>query len=360
MINLVIGKSISALPNTYTICDLYGGLGHLENHNIRFVVLNVLDQYLTDNDVDRLTKLLRIKKVPTIIMSNQKVFDVLESTDYVYISNERLKDEKLYEKYIELLDYKSIRKQLNELSIQKRNMTFYSLGALLLLEPLLKVLFMKIDTGFDFNTVFKVVLSIDSPLKVFEFWMLFPLASLALFRASSISLFVFSSVYMYSAYAILSYEKFTWPYVNENPHVSSHLLLVLNSALFIYFLIPENRKPFVAKTKNLFRKSERVATFIKSDIVYNNKKIEVEILNISDTGMMISSKTELENSLDFKVLVNGEIYDCELVRKIFSESSTIYSYGLKFNFSSKLEKDKISHYISYLKEDENFNYSIAA
>ncbi len=348
MRNLVIGESICTLNDTHTIFDLYQGLVHLSENDVKSVVINVPDEILKEMDILAILNLLKTKKIPSLIISNKEEFKVFKRFDYICVISTDASYEYIYNRHIEVLDYKSLLNQLSVISSQKRTIPFYLLGSLLLLEPLIKIFYFKYNTGFSFDTVFTTILSLDDPLKIFEFWFLFPIAGIALFRSSAYSLFIFCGVYFYSMYNFFTYEKFSWPYVQETPHLSANLLLLFNSALLIYFLIPENLKPFSNKTKMAFRKNERMSTMFDSILKSDKTHLAATVVNISSSGVMISVQEELSKNRYMELIVGSSAIKCELVREVNSLKSNVFNYGLKFVFRDKEEKRYLKDYISSL------------
>lgn len=346
MKNLVIGESISTLHDTHTIYDLYQGLVYFDDNEVNSIVVNVADEILTKIDILAIINLVKVKKIPAIIISDIKDFNVFQKIDYITVISKDAGSEYIFNRHVEALDYKSLFNQISIISKQRRTIPFYVLGTLLLIEPLIKILFFKFDTGFDFQTVFDTIFSIKNPVKVVEFWLLFPVAGLALFRSSAYSLFVFAGVYLYSMYAYFSYEKFSWPYVQETPHFSANLILFFNTALLIYFLIPENLKPFSNKTLFAFKRPERMSTMFETVFKFNNKNLAATVINISDSGVMISLKNELIGSGYMELIVGSQALSCQLIREVDSAKDGIHNYGLKFNFRDKDEKSYLKDYIS--------------
>lgn len=348
MRNLVIGDSISTLSDTHSIFDLYQGLVYLTENDVKSVVINVSDELLKEMDILAILNLIKSKKVPGLIISDKEEFKVFKRFDYISVISTDASHQYIYNRHIEVLDYKSLLNQLSLISKQKRTIPFYLLGTLLLMEPIIKILYFKYNTGFGFDIVLSTVLSLDDPLKIFEFWFLFPIAGFALFRQSAYSLFVFCGVYFYSMYIYFTYEKFSWPYVQETPHLSANLLLLFNSVLLIYFLMPENLKPFSNKTKLAFRKSQRMSTMFDSILKYDKENFAATIVNISSSGVMISLDKELEENRYMELIIGSSAIKCMFVREINSEKDKTYNYGLKFVFRDRDEKRYLKDYISSL------------
>lgn len=349
MINLVIGRPVSSLDDTFTITDYYEGLDYLESNPVKSISFNLEESILNEEKYRSLFNYLKELQIPTLIFSDNVELKKFVKCDFIAVLPTSSSPAYIMNRYTEVLDYKSLFNQISDISQQKRTVPFYILGSLLLLEPLIKILYFKVDTGFEFSTIFEIIFTINNPIKMFEFWLLFPVAGIALFRSSAYSLFVFAGVYLYSTFAYFSYEKFTWPYVQENPHISANLLLVFNTLLLIYFLIPENRKPFTDKTRYYFSKPIRMSLNFKTLLKIDKKEVDATVLNISSTGVLISLNEPLKQGhLSLKIWdIN---FDCSYIREVESEKENEFNYGLKFKFRNKAEKTTL---LTFIKNSED-------
>lgn len=346
---LIIGSAISGREHAKYFQDIYEGLSYLEKKRPELVLINLENIELTPEQNQRIKSLILSKQIPTLLLcSDKNQFQEDFQAPFFKIIPCENAEELLNESIAVLEKQYSLHKKIIELSKQKRTLPFYLLGTLLFCEPLIKILYLKFSTGFDFGIVFNIVFSLHDPVKLFEFWGLFPLAGLALVRASAWSLFTFAGVYLYSAYSVVIYEKFTWPYLTENPHLSANFLLFFNSALFIYFLIPENRKPFVQKAQNLFRNAIRVEADDIVHINFQNKQEMGKVLNFSKTGALVSSKKALvlNQHIELSFQDEQEIEErvlAYIVRDISSEDE--HQYGVEFRPKDRRQKNSLKKLI---------------
>jgi hypothetical protein len=310
--------------------DFYEGISTFESKFHNLTVFNFEDKVISKNDISRIKKLVLLKKANCIFITNQKEFIGLQDLDFVLVLTPEHKHLYLDDSVKELARRSELRNRYKELSQQKRTFPFYLLGSILILEPLIKVLYLKVDTGFDFSTVFSVVTSIDDPTKFIEFWGLFPIAGVALLRPAITSLFIFLSVQLYSIYSYLTYEQFTWPFVQENPHISSSLLLALNISLLVYFLVPENRKPYLFKANQLFRKNRRVSCKMEAKANFIDQSAKVLVLNISQTGLMMYSPVPIDFGTKVTIELEGILIRAKVVRELFSDQIERTTYGVEF------------------------------
>lgn len=329
MIDLVVGPALSDNPTKIQLDSFYDGISMFETHHFPLVVFNLVNKILNKTELIRLEALVLRKKTNCIFITHQPELVKLQEKDYVLVLKPEHQNLYLDDSIKELERRFDLKNRYLELSIQKRSIPFYILGCLLFLEPLIKTLYLKFDTGFDFKTVFSVVTSIEDPIKVLEFWALFPIAGLALIRPAATSLFVFASIQIYSLYSYITYEKFTWPFVQENPHISSSLLLGFNLALLAYFLIPENRKPYLFKTKELFRKHKRIACKLSGRV----ENTEIKILNLSETGLMFQADSEFTEGSNIIIEIDKIKLFGKIVRSFKFDSEL--NFGVQFSYPGK-------------------------
>ena len=353
MSELLIGESLTGLERGAHARDLYHGLSLLEKKHYQLVAFNLGELSLGAKDLERIFALLEKKQVCALfVSSSEKIKSKADESERMEFVPPDLKEELLADALLKLRKLNSLDKQLVNLSKQKRSLPFYLLGAALFAEPVLKVAYLKIQTGFDLGQVLGIVTSIESPMKVFEFWFLFPLAGLALVRTAWWSLFVFLGTHVYSLYAHFAYEKFSWPYVQDSPHVSSYLLLLLNTVLFLYFLFPENRKPFMRKTKEIFRGAKRIALNQQVILRVGDKNGEAMMSNISETGALIRTDEhfEIKDSLEVEVEIGGEmkVFEAVVVRELSPagrRNDGSREYGIKFTFKKRAQRRLVQNFV---------------
>lgn len=349
---LLIGESLPGLAKAKKVSDLYSGLELLEKGHYSLTVLNLGESKIGERDAQRILKLLASKKAPSVLISSSELLKQADLYPFIEVIPPGLVEELLPDALEKLSKGRSLDKQLVNLSKQKRSLPFYLLGAALFMEPLVKLAYLKFVTGFPFATVLDIAASIENPFKTFEFWLLFPLAGVALVRAAWWSLFVFLGTHVYSLYAHFSYEKFSWPYVQESPHGSSYLLLFLNTALFLYFLVPENRKPFVRKTKELFRGCERFRLLKPVQIWAWDGVSDGVLEDISETGALIRSsrRFELDETLELYVEIEGYArrVRAKVVRSL-PENEGLKGFGVRFNFKKRGDKKFVRRFVGRLQ-----------
>jgi hypothetical protein len=211
------------------------------------------------------------------------------------------------------------------------------------------MLYFKLSTGFDWSTVATNILAVRSPLDVFHFWFLFPIAGFALLSVKSWSHPVFMAIQTYSIYIHMTYEKFTWPYLAETPFLGSLVLLALNICLIVYFLFPHVRKPFFNKDVRWWEHHRRYnnpfpCTF---SIVNPNKLEDAYILNISLSGAFINHQGIVED--EQHMMVNLSFDNVHLSIKAEKVGSHAFGgsmgMGVRFIYESYWDKFKMKRLI---------------
>ena len=340
---LLIGHALKHEDHFEHIPDLFEGLARIESKLPSIIVFNMDFKHVDHLIIDRIRTLLVKVNIPTLIISDKDSLHYFQDILVVETLDNLLIEECFRASFREIKKKNNLEKKYISLSKQKRTMPFYALGVFLFCEPLIKILFLATKTGFPLDSVLDIVLSMENPFKVIEFWALFPLAGLALIRPSAWSLFTFAGLHIYSIFAYFTYEKFTWPYVQETPHISSTLLVAFNFAILIYFMIPENRKPFVAKTQEMFRKFKRVHTNLAADLIFAENKVSVLIKDISMSGVRFECSKEVVNESCMLHFLDMNI-DIKLKRS-YQLPSGSYSYGASFQKLSRAQKQSLYNHL---------------
>lgn len=245
-----------------------------------------------------------------------------------------------------------VSKRFMQVGTLDKPMSLYFLSIALILEPIIKILYLKLQTGFEWEILARTIFSIQGFMGNFEFWALFPLAGYALLSVRSWSFFFFIGLQFYSLFAYFTYEKFTWPYVAETPHVSTSLLLAFNFSLVMYFLVPANRRPYWNKTRRLWRNTSRYATSLQTQFKTNGNTISTTITNISETGAYFTSTKNFPvgHKMSLELPINGKVKSLEAIVRRTQDTAheNYFGYGIEFNYKNKNEKIELKNYINSL------------
>lgn len=240
--------------------------------------------------------------------------------------------------------------------MKHKPLVFIVLGLLHFCEPLFKVMYFKLNTGLEFETIMSNIFQMGGTFKLFEFWLLFPLAGLALWSVKKWGYPLFVSIQAYSVWQHLTYDSYTWPYVTKNPHFFSLIILSFNIMVILYFLLPDVRRPFFDKEMRWWEHRMRYnipinACFTKGD---PNKIFDVEILNISHSGAFMaydSWNIEVGDLIRVVVSYAGESLELEshvVSRHKFNEQEGV---GIKFNYQNIWQQLTMARIIKHVAQE---------
>lgn len=227
--------------------------------------------------------------------------------------------------------------------MKHKPLVFIVLGLLHFCEPVFKVLYFKLSTGLEFETIMSNIFQMGGVFKLIEFWLLFPLAGMALWSVKKWGYPLFVSIQVYSVWQHLTYDSYTWPYVTKNPHFFSLIILSFNVMVILYFLLPDVRRPFFDKEMRWWEHRMRYnlpipACFTKGD---PDKIFDAEILNISHSGAFMAYNSwniEVGDLIRVVVSYAGESLELEshvVSRHKFRDTEGV---GIKFNYQNIWEK----------------------
>lgn len=241
--------------------------------------------------------------------------------------------------------------------MKKRPLLLVVLATLHFLEPLFKILFLKLQTGFEWGVIFDNIFSISSGKAIFEFWFLFPLAGSAIIGARKWSYSLFVAIQCYSVYAHLTYQKFTWPYVAETPFISHTLLLVFNLLVIAYFLLPDVRRIFFEPGLRWWETPTRFYSDLPCAVTFgdSNNLVDVKIKNISRTGCFIGYMGEVVEGQPLTLHLTYGKYDIKLAAQVVrqSEFQGQTGIGVKFNYQNIWDMFTLRRMLGEIEKSEN-------
>lgn len=219
---------------------------------------------------------------------------------------------------------------------------FTVLSILCLIEPVIKVLYFKAITQFDFFVILANLQARNSFMEVFDFWLVFPIAGLLIVKLRKWTYFAFMSVLAYVVYGILTYEKYTWPYNSDKPFMYNYVVAFAAMAVFVYFLFPQARQPFFDRRVRWWEPKTRYNVQFACKLHSQSLTFTSQILNISETGAFLqdSSYLKMGDRLQMEFHFLGQLIEVpiEVVHKAGS------GYGVKFvfqNFSQSLKMVRV-------------------
>ncbi len=178
--------------------------------------------------------------------------------------------------------------------IKKRPLGYTVLSVLFLLEPLIKIIHLKIVTGFSISLLLNTILGWKNIFQVGEYFLLFPLAGVALFKIRRFSYIFLVLIQIYGLLKILTFEPYSWPYFTKEPILLIWGFVVVNLFVLLYLLHPQNRKPFFDATIRWWESKTRyMVDFpckchgIKDNGEVGTEAFDTKVLNISQSGAFI-------------------------------------------------------------------------
>ncbi len=210
-----------------------------------------------------------------------------------------------------------------------------------LIEPLVKILYFKIATGFSFTLILSNILSRQGFMEIFSFWLAFPLAGLCLLKLRNWTYFLFMYLLIYNSYVIMTYERFTWPYNSDAPFFYNYILTF--AALFVValFILPVIREPFFNDKIRWWESRKRFKLGIEGHLFDGEKNIPVKIVNISYSGVLLQTDFDLEDHDSIILTWSDRHFDFSMPLTIVRRHTHgPDKYGARFsghNFQDKLE-----------------------
>lgn len=338
--------------------NLHEAMDYLSHTRVDLVVIDI-DQ-LDESAIDRFYKLLSHLETPCLMTGSDTNFlnklRLELDTNFISFLPKTILNTMFGETIKVLLDKNALTQKLTKRIIKTsalpKSKYLYLLAVFLFLEPFIKIFYLKFTTSFEWDVLLRTIFSIDGVIKNFEFWAIFPLAGYALISVRSWSFFFFIGLQLYSLYAFATYEKFTWPYVAEAPHISTSFLLFTNILIMAYFLVPAHFRPYWYESRKIWRNTSRFGTSLKAFFHHQNETVNTTITNISETGAYFTSTKSLPigHRMYIDLPINGQMRSLEAIvrRAQHTAHENYFGYGIEFNFKSNQEKQNIKEYIETL------------
>ena len=236
--------------------------------------------------------------------------------------------------------------------MKNKPLIFTVLSVLCLIEPLIKVLYFKAATHFDFLVIFENLKARNTFVEVFDFWMAFPLAGLLIMRLRKWTYLGFMSMLSYIVYNIFSYEKYTWPYNSDTPFMYNYVVAMGAVAVFLYFLSPKAREPFFDRRARLWETKTRYKVDIYCKLQSSSLTFPSKIINISKSGAFVQDSPYINIGdllvMEFNFLGEKIEVPLRIVHKYESEHKC--GYGAEFVFNSLSQSMKLSKVVSIIQK----------
>lgn len=238
--------------------------------------------------------------------------------------------------------------------MKNKPLIFTILSVLFLIEPLIKILYFKAITQFDFALIFANLQTRNTFKEILEFWLIFPIAGILILRLRKWTYFSFMFVLAYIVFKIFSYEKYTWPYNSDSPFLYNYVVALAAVGVFLYFLSPTVRETFFDRRVRWWETKRRYNVIMPCYIQSGGDEISGEILNISQSGAFLANPEGIKIGENFiiKFSMNGEdmLLNAKAVHAHKAQGRD--GIGLEFKFNGMKENLAMRKFIKKLGQEE--------
>lgn len=235
--------------------------------------------------------------------------------------------------------------------MRKKPLFITLVSLLCFIEPLIKVLYFKATTHFDFAVILANLGARSGFKDIFEFWLLFPLAGLMIVKLRNWTYVTFIALMGYSIHSILNYEEYTWPYNADTPFGYNIGVAVMCFAVIVYFLLPETRRPFFDARVRWWEPMVRYDVDIPCALVGSFGSLDTNIINISKSGVFIADtdKITVGDNIRMDMVAFGEVLCITLVVKNKHKLKGQAGFGAQFYFQNLSQYYKVRSIVSKIK-----------
>lgn len=235
--------------------------------------------------------------------------------------------------------------------MKNKPIIFTILSILCFIEPLIKILYFKAATHFDFFVIVSNLMTKTSFRDVFDFWIVFPLAGILLIKLRRWTYFSFMALLAYVIYNIMTYEEYTWPYNSDAPFMYHYVVVGVGTVVFFLFLMPGMREPFFDRRVRWWEPKTRYPVNIVCSLKNDSLVFNSEILNISLSGAFLKESDFLKEgerlNMEFNFLGKRITLPIEVVHHLNLKDKK--GYGVKFVFHSFRQSLQLSKIINIIK-----------
>lgn len=238
--------------------------------------------------------------------------------------------------------------------MKNKPLIFTILSVLFLIEPLIKILYFKAITRFDFALIFANLQARNTFKEILEFWLIFPIAGILILRLRKWTYFSFMAVLGYIVFKIFSYERYTWPYNSDSPFLYNYVVALGAVGVFLYFLSPTVRETFFDRRVRWWETKRRFNVLMPCLIQSGGDEISGEVLNISQTGAFIAEPEGIKVGESFLIKLNFEGEEILLNAKAVHahKAQGKDGLGLQFKFHGLKEILAMKKFIKRLGKKE--------
>ncbi len=241
---------------------------------------------------------------------------------------------------------------------------FSVLSLLCFVEPMIKVLYFKAATDFDFMVIISNLLARNTFREVMDFWLVFPLAGLLILKLRRFTYFAFMGVLLYIVHNIVTYEKYTWPYNSDEPFIYNKIVAFIAMGVFVYFLSPKARQPFFDRRVRWWEPKTRYTVNLNCKLDNGHLCFPSSIMNLSQTGAFIAYspyvKVGDKIQLEFNFLSNVISIPMEIMNEhdILGQKG----FGVRFllTYGQSVMMSRVINKISMLKNETRKEESLTS
>lgn len=248
--------------------------------------------------------------------------------------------------------------------MKNKPIIFSVLSLLCLIEPVIKVLYFKAATDFDFMVIIANVMARNTFREVMDFWLVFPLAGLLIMKLRKATYFTFMGVLLYIIHNIITYEKYTWPYNSEEPFIYNKIVAFVAMAVFVYFLSPKARQPFFDRRVRWWEPKTRYTVNMNCKLDNGHLVFPSSIMNISQTGAFIAYSPYIKVGDKLQIEFNFLSNVITLPIEIMNEHDILgqKGFGIRFcmSYGQSIMMNRVIGKISLLKHETRKEESLVS
>ena len=239
----------------------------------------------------------------------------------------------------------------------KRPLVLKLFALFLLIDPLLRISFISIESEFPFWVVLSKTFALDFK-DFFNFWFLFPISGVLLLGVNVFSYVLFILIQLYSLFFHLNYEPYSWPYLSEHPSTTSYLLLTANLIMVAYLLLPRSREIFFDKNLRWWERGSRYS--INEDCVakIGADEFKGKLTDLSFGGALLTFPDAIDIDKDmiitFNILGKKMVLGGQVVRAMENLDGEL-NYGTQFIFKNGWQKFRLKVLMFSVSKISNYD-----
>lgn len=248
--------------------------------------------------------------------------------------------------------------------MKNKPIIFTVLSVLCLIEPVIKVLYFKAATDFDFMVIIANVMARNTFREVMDFWLVFPIAGMLILKLRKFTYFAFMGVLLYIIHNIVTYEKYTWPYNSDEPFIYNKIVAFVAMGVFVYFLSPKARQPFFDRRVRWWEPKTRYTVNMNCKLDNGHLVFPSSIMNISHTGAFIGYSPYIKVGDKMQIEFNFLSNVITLPIEVMNEHSILgqKGFGIRFcmTYGQSIMMSRVIGKISLIKNETRKEESLTA